>query len=160
MAETLKSFPLYTKLTSLLPVDMNLNIRLFERAPFEILLVTTTLDISASTLLTPRLLFTTLQSFRFARHAACVQTPSVRLSPTHIRNTMQADRYHCGSCSASAWPRCRPLQHCSSHHPPFGAPSSSSPTSSAGGHALVRWAAATTQADLASWVLGKQKARG
>ena len=71
--------------TSLLSVDVDLDVRLLERAPFEILLVTTTFHISSCTLLTPRLLFTTFQSFRFTRHASCSQTPSVCLSPSEVK---------------------------------------------------------------------------
>lgn len=57
--------------TSLLPVDVHFHIRLFKRAPFEILLVTTTLYIPPRALLTTRLLFAALQTFRFAGQAAC-----------------------------------------------------------------------------------------
>ena len=73
------------KHTSLLSVNLHLHVRVFEGPPLEIFLVATTLNASTSTLPTRRLLFAALQSLRFARHTACVQTPSVCSSGFMIR---------------------------------------------------------------------------
>lgn len=57
--------------TSLLPINVDPYIRLFERSPFEVLLVASTLYIPSLALLTAGLLFATLEAFRFARYTAC-----------------------------------------------------------------------------------------
>jgi hypothetical protein len=57
--------------TSLLSVDVGFDVGLFEWTPFEVLPVTAALDLALCALLASRFLFTTFQSFRFARYAAC-----------------------------------------------------------------------------------------
>jgi hypothetical protein len=56
--------------TSLLAVDVYFDSSFFERSPLEVFLVATALHLSLRTLLAARLLFVTLQTFRFACYAA------------------------------------------------------------------------------------------
>lgn len=58
-------------LTSLLLVNVHFDVGLLERPPFEVLPVASAFDLSLRTLLAPGLFFATLQSFGFARYAAC-----------------------------------------------------------------------------------------
>ena len=81
----MQSKPRQHKHTSLLSVNLHLHVGVFKGPPLEILLVTTAFDTSTSTLATLGLLFAALQSLRFARHTACVQTPSVCSSGFMIR---------------------------------------------------------------------------
>jgi len=57
--------------TSLLLLNGYLDIRFLERAPFEVFLVAAAFDMSLRALLTSGLLFAALETFRFARQAAC-----------------------------------------------------------------------------------------
>ena len=65
--------------TSLLSVDVGFDVGLFEWAPFEVFPVTAALHLALCALLTSRFLFATLQSFRFASHAAWDVTLSVHI---------------------------------------------------------------------------------
>ena len=58
------------KLTSPLSVDVHFNVGLFEWPPFKVFPVAAALDLALRTLLTSGLLFATLESFGFTRHAA------------------------------------------------------------------------------------------
>jgi hypothetical protein len=68
--------------TSLLPVDVHFDVRLLEWPPFEVFPVASALNLALRTLLASRFLFATLQSFGFARYAACkiAQSVHVRLA--------------------------------------------------------------------------------
>lgn len=57
--------------TSLLAVDVRFDVGLFKWTPFEVFPVTAALNLTLCALLASRFLFTTLQSFCFARHTAC-----------------------------------------------------------------------------------------
>jgi hypothetical protein len=56
--------------TSLLAVNIDLDIGLFKRSPFKVLLVATAFDFPLGTLLTGRFLFAALETLRFAGYAA------------------------------------------------------------------------------------------
>jgi hypothetical protein len=62
-----------------LPVNVHLDVGLLEWPPFEVLPVAAALNLALRTLLASGLLFATLQSFGFARYAACRMSRSVRV---------------------------------------------------------------------------------
>jgi hypothetical protein len=62
-----------------LPVDVHFDVGLLEWPPFEVLPVAAALNLALRTLLASGFLFATLQSFGFARYAACRISRSVRV---------------------------------------------------------------------------------
>lgn len=68
-----------SELTSPLSVDVDFDVGLLERSPFEVFPVAAALDLALRTLLTSGLFFATLESFGFTRHAACKISQSVHV---------------------------------------------------------------------------------
>jgi hypothetical protein len=66
-------------LTSLLPFEVRFDVGFLEWPPFEVLLVSTALNLALRTLLATGLLLAALQSFVFACYTACKNAPSVRV---------------------------------------------------------------------------------
>lgn len=62
------------RLASILTVDIDFDVCLLERPPFEVFFVSTAFYVPPCTLLAFRLLFSAFQSFRFAGNASCVQS--------------------------------------------------------------------------------------
>lgn len=64
----------------LLPVNVDLDIGLLERTPFEVLFVTATVYVPFPALLASGLLFTALQAFCFTRNASCITKSALLLA--------------------------------------------------------------------------------
>jgi hypothetical protein len=99
--------------TSFLLINVHLHSRVLKWPPFKVFLVTATLHVSSLALLTSWLLFTTLETFRFAGDTACMSnavsiTPSDAPLPTMTPCQIM---YHCGFWTVSAcWPFHLPLR--------------------------------------------------
>lgn len=94
-------------------VDNDFAVLLFHKwSPFEVFLVSAAFDTPSSTLLTPRLLFTTFESLCLASCATCVEAAQSAHSPkcvhaSTLRPLKVSSTHHCGTCSALASPHHR-----------------------------------------------------
>lgn len=77
--------PIITTRTSLLAVDVDLDVGLLEGAPLEVLPVAAALNLALRALLAARLLFAAFQSLGLARYAACEWSRSVHGRPARAR---------------------------------------------------------------------------
>ena len=65
--------------TLFLSIDIDLDVGLFERSPFEVFLVTAAFNVPSGALLTAGLFLTALQTFGFACYATCPRFKSVHV---------------------------------------------------------------------------------